>query len=66
MTQGPLEWCIEIAIIVAVFTAIVLVAHAGLVAMDHRTLDHRVQRPPADRTACAQRPSNHFGIIALR
>jgi hypothetical protein len=61
MTTGPLEWCIEIAIIVAICTGIVAGAHHRLVVPHHR-----VQRAPADRTACLQRPANPFSIVALR
>jgi hypothetical protein len=61
MSSGPLEWCIEIAIIVAICTGIVVGGHGRLVVPHHR-----VQRAQADRAACVQRPSNLFSIVALR
>jgi hypothetical protein len=61
MSSGPLEWCIEIAIIVAICSGIVAGAHHRLVVPHHR-----VQRAQADRAACVQRPSNLFSIVALR
>jgi len=60
MRSGPLEWCIEIAIIVAFCIGIVAGGHGRLVVPHHR-----VQRA-ADRAACVQRPSNLFSIVALR
>jgi hypothetical protein len=61
MSSGPLEWCIEIAIIVAICIGIVAGGHGRLVVPHHR-----VQRAQADRTACVQRPSNLFSIGALQ
>jgi hypothetical protein len=60
MSSGPLEWCIEIAIIVAICIGIVVGGH-GLVVPHHR-----VQRAQADLAACVQRPSNLFSVVALR
>jgi hypothetical protein len=60
MSSGPLEWCIEIAIIVAICIGIVAGGHGRLVVPHHR-----VQRAQAHRAACVQRPSNPFSIDDL-
>jgi hypothetical protein len=61
MSSGPLEWCIEIAIIVAICIGIVAGGHGRLVVPHHR-----VERAQADRATCVQRPSNLFSIGALQ
>ncbi|OAF17966.1 hypothetical protein AXW67_05440 [Bradyrhizobium neotropicale] len=60
MSSGPLEWCIDIAITVAICIGIFL----GLRAHSHAP-DHKSEQAPAARTTCFQRSAASIGIGAF-
>ncbi|MEK9278046.1 hypothetical protein MTR72_00120 [Bradyrhizobium sp. ISRA442] len=60
MSSGPVEWCIDIAIIAAICIGIFMGAHARFTASDHG-----FRRAPSDPAACFQRPATSADIGAL-
>ncbi len=57
MSSGPIEWCIDIAIIAAICVGIFVGAHAGITALDQGS-----RHKPADRAACFQRSARDAGM----
>ncbi|MDE5445127.1 hypothetical protein GWG65_27520 [Bradyrhizobium sp. CSA207] len=60
MSSGPLEWCIEIAIIAAICAGIFVGAHTRITASDQGS-----RHTPADRAACFQRSASDTGMRAI-